>query len=40
VVEQGTSDWEVRVAVNALLADVGVSGARDAVVAGQSEVVA
>jgi hypothetical protein len=48
VVAQGTSDWEVRVAVNALLAEVGVDAVRDAggdathdvVGAGRTEVVA
>jgi len=40
VLEQGASDWEVRVAVNALLAEVGVQAARDAVAAGGNEVVA
>ena len=40
VLEQGTSDWEVRVAVNALLAQVGVHAGHDAVGAGRSEVVA
>ena len=49
VLEQGTNDWEVRVAVNALLAEVGVhaerdavgmDAARDAIGAGRNEVVA
>jgi multimeric flavodoxin WrbA len=40
VLEQGTNDAEVRAAVNALLAEVGVHAARDAVGAGRSEVVA
>jgi multimeric flavodoxin WrbA len=38
VLEDGVGEWEVRVAVNALLADVGVT-ARDAVDAGRNEVV-
>ena len=40
VLEQGAGEWEVRVAVNALLAEVGVDGERAAVGAGRREVVA
>jgi len=40
VLESGAGDWEVRVAVDALLAKVGVEPARDAVGAGRQEVVA
>ena len=40
VLEQGANDSEVRVAVNVLLAEVGVHAARDALGAGRSEVVA
>jgi multimeric flavodoxin WrbA len=40
VLESGAGDWEVRVAVEALLAKVGVETARDAVEAGLREVVA
>ena len=40
VLESGAGDWEVRVAVDALLAKVGVKPARDAVGAGREEVVA
>jgi multimeric flavodoxin WrbA len=40
VLESDAGDWEVRVAVEALLAKVGVEPARDAVGAGRREVVA
>jgi multimeric flavodoxin WrbA len=40
VLEQGVSDWEVRVAINALLAEVGVRAERDSATAGRSGVVA
>jgi len=40
VLECGTNEWEVRVKVSALLEEVGVSPARDAVDFGRSEVVA
>ena len=40
VLERGANDWEVRVAVNALLAEVGVNAVRDAVGAGRREAVA
>ena len=40
VLEQGAGDWEVRVAVNALLAEVGVDGVPAADGAGRNEVVA
>jgi len=40
VLESGAGDWEVRVAVDALLAKVGVEPARDVVGAGRQEVVA
>ena len=40
VLESGAGDWEVRVAVDALLAKVGVKPARDAVDASRQEVVA
>jgi len=40
VLESGAGDWEVRVAVDGLLAEVGVKPARDAVGAGRREVVA
>ena len=40
VLESGANEWEVRVAVSALLDEVGVSPARDAVHSARSEVVA
>jgi hypothetical protein len=40
VLESGTGDWEVRVAVEALLAKVGVEPAWDAVGVGRKEAVA
>jgi multimeric flavodoxin WrbA len=40
VLESGAGDWEVRVAVDGLLAEVGVKPARDAVGAGRREAVA
>jgi hypothetical protein len=40
VLESGAHEWEVRVAVGALLDEVGVSPARDAVPSARSEVIA
>jgi len=40
VLEQGANEWEVRVAVNALLAQVGVSAANDGVDSARQEAVA